>query len=101
MFYNKLQILLSALDYSHDIIISDDFNVKFKSKDRKANVLCDICASFRLHQTVKVNIRQNACLDNIFRNISISSIETDTFDTCISDHLGIAFYFDVKTIKTT
>lgn len=48
---------------------------------------------------IKVNPRFNACLDNIFTNISIASNAIDTFDTYFSDHISITFYFDVETLK--
>lgn len=43
------------MDYIYSIINAVEFNVKFNSKDRETNALCDICASFGWDQTGKNN----------------------------------------------
>lgn len=102
IFLDKITLLLDKLDITVNTVITGDFNVNFNTKDPRALQLCNLFNSFGLKQAIKENTRKSSCLDNIFTNLHNDAFKASTYDTNLSDHLGIVFSFEhvVKTNKS-
>lgn len=103
IFINNLTKILLLLDFTKNIIICGDFNVKFNLNDKESMQLTDLMETFDLHSCVNFSTRFNNQLDNIFHNCHHTKVRTNKVITCLSDHDGIEalFSFPKHCNKTT
>lgn len=94
---NLLIYVLSELldkEYSQNVIISGDFNVKFGTMDVDTIVLCNLLASYGLSYFNSKPNRGRSCLDNYFLQNWCGRCKCNNSFT--SDHSGLILSFQCE-----
>ena len=106
IYLQKLDALLNRLVIAKGVIVTGDFNVQFQTNSKESQRLKNMFTSYGLSITITQNTRLNACLDNVFTNISESAYNASVVDPLLSDHCAISLNFmcvkhckEVKELK--